>query len=125
MLQIIYTNINDIYTSRLEDQPYLKKFINSMDFSLMEAALTKAHEAPAPLPVAMPGQGLRVELDTQKVISELQKQKRENELSHRTKAKKQKQMERSKGYLERLESKEKQAKKDSKKKAIGKKGGRK
>ena len=57
----------------------------------------------------------RPNLNVQQLMSEAQKRKRENEMSHRSKAKRNKKMERSKGYLEKMEIKDKEKKKKDKK----------
>jgi hypothetical protein len=81
-----------------------------MDFSPLIAAFQEilAQEAaasnPAPAPIAPSGRALR--LETAALIAQAQRRKRDLELTHAAKAKRDKKIEKSKGYLERLEARD-------------------
>jgi hypothetical protein len=83
-----------------------------MDFSPLIAAFQDilAQEAaasnPAIAPIAPSGRTLH--LDTAALVAEAQRRKKESEMSHSAKAKRDKKIEKSKGYLDRLEARDKQ-----------------
>ena len=79
-----------------------------MDFSVLERAICAAQTQEV-VPSASIQLAYKIDL------SEAQRKKKENEMSHRAKTKRNKKIERSKGYLEKLEIKEKAKKKKEKK----------